>query len=121
MAISWLGQRPGFDPRSVHMRFVVDKVVLGLATVRVLRFIHVGSISQLLHTHLFNTTLMRKTTCRRMENYKNVTFLGYRGALHRFVLSCFFAFNLVYAHRKSNTVLTNFSGTSQCLKLQLTN
>jgi hypothetical protein len=44
--VPWLGRlvaglsprRPGFDPGSVHVGFVVDKVALGLVFPRVLRF-----------------------------------------------------------------------------------
>jgi hypothetical protein len=32
-------RRPGFVPKSVHVEFVVDKVALGLVSVRVLRFL----------------------------------------------------------------------------------
>jgi branched-subunit amino acid transport protein len=70
MAISWLWQRTGFDPRPVHVRFVVDKVALGQTFLRVLRFIHVSIIPQLLQTNLFNNTLIRKTRWQRIENFK---------------------------------------------------
>ena len=69
MTISWFRQRPGFDPRPVHVRFVVDKVALGQAFLRVLRFIHVRIIPQLIHAHLFNNTLIRKTRWQRTEKF----------------------------------------------------
>jgi hypothetical protein len=42
-------QRPGFDPRSVHVGFVVDKVALGQGFLRVLRFSPVNFIPPVLH------------------------------------------------------------------------
>lgn len=33
-----LSQRPGFNPRPIHVRFIVDKVALGQVFLRVLRF-----------------------------------------------------------------------------------
>jgi hypothetical protein len=42
-------RRPGFDPGSVHVGFVVDKVALGQVFPRVLRFSPVNFIPPLLH------------------------------------------------------------------------
>jgi hypothetical protein len=42
-------RRPGFDPGSVHVGFVVDKVALGQVFPRVLRFSPVTFIPPLLH------------------------------------------------------------------------
>jgi hypothetical protein len=42
-------RRPGFDPLSVHVVFVVDKVALGQAFLRVLRFSPVNFIPPVLH------------------------------------------------------------------------
>jgi hypothetical protein len=42
-------RRPGFDPGSVHVGFVVDKVALGHVFLRVLRFSPVNFIPPLLH------------------------------------------------------------------------
>jgi hypothetical protein len=39
-------QRLGFAPRSVHVRFVVDKVTLGRVFFRVLGFFRISIISQ---------------------------------------------------------------------------
>ena len=41
-------RRPGFDPRPVHARFVVDKVELGQVSLSVLRF-SVSIIPPMLH------------------------------------------------------------------------
>jgi hypothetical protein len=46
-AVLW--RRPGFDPGSVHMGFVVDKVALGQVFLRVLRFSPVNFIPPVLH------------------------------------------------------------------------
>jgi hypothetical protein len=42
-------RRPGFDPGSVHVGFVVDKVALGQVFPRVLRFSPVDFIPLVLH------------------------------------------------------------------------
>ena len=78
MAISWLRQRPGFDPRPVYVRFVVEKVTLGKVF---LRFIHVSIIPQLVHIHLFNSTLIRKTIWQRIDNFKSITVFGISGSI----------------------------------------
>jgi hypothetical protein len=57
MAVPWLRQlvaglsprRPGLDPGSVHVGFVVDKVTLGQVFLRVLRFSPVSFILPVLH------------------------------------------------------------------------
>ena len=47
-----LMRRPGFDPRPVHARFVVDKVTLGQDFLRVLRVSPVTNIRTMLRIHL---------------------------------------------------------------------
>jgi hypothetical protein len=42
-------RRPGFDPGSVLVGFVVDKVALGQVSLRVLRFSPVNFIPSVLH------------------------------------------------------------------------
>jgi hypothetical protein len=42
-------RRPGFDPGSVNVGFVVDKVVLGQVFPRVLRFSPISFIPSVLH------------------------------------------------------------------------
>jgi hypothetical protein len=57
MAVPWLRRlvaglsprRPGFDPGSVHVGFVVDKVALGHVFLGVLRFSPVSFVPPLLH------------------------------------------------------------------------
>jgi hypothetical protein len=43
---------PGFAPRSVHVRLVVDKAALGQVSLRVLLFSPVSIIPPLLHIHV---------------------------------------------------------------------
>ena len=58
--------RSGFDPGSVRVRFVVDKVALRQVVLRVLRFSPV-IIPPVFHTHHLNVTLNRRTIGRRLE------------------------------------------------------
>ena len=48
-------RRPGFDPRSIPVGFVLDQVALRQVSVRVLRFYPVGIIAPLLHARLLPT------------------------------------------------------------------
>jgi hypothetical protein len=56
-AVPWLRRlvaglsprRPGFDPGSVHVGFVVDKVALGQVFLQVLRFSPINFIPPVLH------------------------------------------------------------------------
>jgi hypothetical protein len=45
-------QRTGFDPRPVLVRFIVDKLAMGLVVVRVLRFAPVSFVPSVLQTRL---------------------------------------------------------------------
>ena len=51
LAVPWL-RRSEFDPRSAHVKFVVDKVVLRWGFLRVLRFFPVSAIPSIFLTHL---------------------------------------------------------------------
>ena len=59
IAVTWLRRsvaslsprRLVFDPRSVHVRFVVEKVSVGQVPVPVLLFPPVSTVPPLLHTH----------------------------------------------------------------------
>jgi hypothetical protein len=44
-------QKPGFDPRPVHMKFIVDRVALGQAILQVLQFSPV-SITPPIHSSI---------------------------------------------------------------------
>jgi len=58
-------RRFGFGPRSVHVRFVVDMVVLGQVFLRVLRYSPVSTILPMFHIHL-HVTLTEKTNGRSL-------------------------------------------------------
>jgi hypothetical protein len=45
-------RRPGFDPRSSHVGFVVEKVALGQVSSEYFGFPYPFSFHQMLHTHL---------------------------------------------------------------------
>ena len=59
--VAWLGwvvanlslQRRGFNPRPVHVGFVVDRVAVGQFSLGLLLFSPVSIIPPLLHTHSF--------------------------------------------------------------------
>jgi len=46
-------QRPGFDPRSFCVTFVLDRMELGQILLKILRFYPVGIIPPMLRTHSF--------------------------------------------------------------------
>jgi hypothetical protein len=53
---------PGFDSRSVHVRFVVDKVALRQGFLLVLRCFPFSIIPPMLHTHFYlHVALTRRT------------------------------------------------------------
>jgi hypothetical protein len=84
-------RRPGFDPRSVHMGFVVDKVALGLVFLPVLQFSPVSIIPPMLHTHLhLHIALIRRRNGEVCEPTIKQCPLGNRGALARKVLPLLF-------------------------------
>jgi len=58
LAASLLLRRTGFDPRSIHVRFVVDKVTLGQVILWILQFSLVIIIPPILHIHLHLFTTM---------------------------------------------------------------
>jgi hypothetical protein len=53
-----LPRRPSFDPRPVHLGFVVDKVALGHVSFRVLRFPPVTVVPPMFHTRLLVTDIV---------------------------------------------------------------
>ena len=63
-------QRPGFDPRSAHVRFGADKVALGKVFLPVLRFSPVSIIPQSLSIHLH----LRVAFTRRTNGWNRGTF-----------------------------------------------
>jgi hypothetical protein len=74
---------PEFDPGSVYVGFVVDKVALGQVFLPVLQFSHVSMIPPMLHTHLhINTTLIRRTSGRMLKVFKKPFLFGYQETLN---------------------------------------
>jgi hypothetical protein len=64
--------RPGFDPRSVYVEFVVDQVATREAFLPVLPFSTVSIISQMFHTYSF--TYHRYTLLYQLAASLNNTF-----------------------------------------------
>jgi len=61
-------QRSEFDPRSIHVRFVVEKVTLQQFCIQVLLFFAVSTIPPMLHFHFpLRVALTRRTNGRRLE------------------------------------------------------
>jgi hypothetical protein len=65
---------PGFDPRPVHVRFVVDRLALRQVYIGVLRFYSVNIIPPMLHTrlHLY-AILSRSEDGRSVETFAKAT------------------------------------------------
>jgi len=64
----------GFDPRSVHMRFVVDRVALGQVSIRTLRFLSL-LIPTLLYTHLhLHVAFPSRTNERSLRTFQKQCF-----------------------------------------------
>jgi len=58
-------RRSGFNPRSVQVRFVVDRVVLGQVFLPVFRVSHLSIIPPVLHIHLQVRVARTRRTNRR--------------------------------------------------------
>ena len=64
--------RSGFDPRSVHVKYVVDKVVLGQVPLPVLRVSLGRVVPPILHAHLRLNTCRVRRTSRRIAKQSSV-------------------------------------------------
>ena len=65
----FVSRRPGFDPRSVHLRFMVDKVTPGHVFLRTLRGFSCQN-STLLRTHLhLHVAPTRRTNGRSLASF----------------------------------------------------
>jgi hypothetical protein len=61
-------QRTELDSRSIHVRFVVEKVTLQQICLQVLLFFAVNTIPPMLHFHFpLRVALTRRTNGRRLE------------------------------------------------------
>jgi len=64
-------RRPGFDPRPVCVRFLVDKETLGQVLLPVLRFPPVSIIPSMFHIHLhLRVMLMRRANGRNLGAFQ---------------------------------------------------
>jgi hypothetical protein len=65
--------RPGFDPRPVCVRFVVDNEALGQVFLPVLQFSPVSIIPSMLHIHLhLHVALTRRTNGRSLGTFQKI-------------------------------------------------
>jgi len=85
-AAGLFSRRAMFNPRSVHLRFAVDKVLLGQPCPRVFRFCPVSVIPPMLRTHLIHMLLLPGHSGEAWELSKKQHSLGNRGTLDRTVL-----------------------------------
>jgi hypothetical protein len=69
-----------FEPRLVHVRFVVNKVALRQGFLRILRFCPV-SIKMVLTQLYLNVPFTRRTNGRIQETFQKAVLFGNRGAL----------------------------------------
>jgi hypothetical protein len=68
--------RPGFDPRSVQVRFLVDREARWQVSLPVLRLSPVRIIPPMFYTHFYtNTTFIRRTSGRNLETFKQSSVL----------------------------------------------
>jgi hypothetical protein len=64
--------KPGFDPGPVLLRFVMDRIAVGLVFLRILRGFPVTTISPMVRTHLHpHTAVSRRTSGRGLESFKH--------------------------------------------------
>lgn len=63
--------RSGFDPRSVRVKYVVDKVALGQVSLPVLRVSLGRLVPPVLHAHLRLNTCRVRRTSRRIVKQSN--------------------------------------------------
>ena len=71
-------QRPGFDPESIHLEFVVREEALGQFPLWVLRISPVSIFPPLLYSHFHhNSTLIRRRSNRKLRNYKAMLYRIY--------------------------------------------
>jgi hypothetical protein len=75
-------RKPGFDPRSVHVRFVMDKVALGQVFLPVLRFPPVSVIPSVFHIHFhLHVALTRRTNGRSLGTFQKAVLFRKSGSI----------------------------------------
>jgi hypothetical protein len=85
-------RRPGFDPGSVNVGFVVDEVALGQVFLLVLRFSPVSIILLVLHTHLHLHVAFTRTDGRSLGTFQISGSSGYKSTFHPLFL---YRFNIM--------------------------
>jgi hypothetical protein len=81
-------QSPGFDPCSLRVILMVDKMALRTAFLRVLRLYPIIIIPPMLHIHLhLDVALSGRKNDRSLEIFQKLGSFGNRGSLVRKVLS----------------------------------
>jgi hypothetical protein len=86
-AVSLSPRRDGFDPRAVHVRYVVEKVALGQVFFRVLRLSPVNIIPAMLHTHVYLDTAVTRKNGRSLGTFEKGMLCWKSGVFYRNVLS----------------------------------
>jgi hypothetical protein len=87
-AVSRQPRRSGFNPRSVHVEYVEDRVVLGWVLLRALLFSFVIVIPPVLHTHL-HVSLTGGTNGRSLGTFQQAVLFREPGAFDRKLASHF--------------------------------
>jgi hypothetical protein len=83
-------QKPGFEPKTNHVKPVMDQVALAHVSFLVLQFSLISIIPTTLHTHLqLHVALNRRTNERILGTFHKQCPLADRGTLDRIVLSIF--------------------------------
>jgi len=83
-------QKPGFAPKTDHVRPVMHQVAMGQVSLLVLQISPVSVIPTTLHIHLrIHVALTGRTNERILGTFQKQCFLANRGTLDRRVLSLF--------------------------------
>ena len=78
LVVDLLPRRSGFDPRSPHVRYVVDQVALGQVLFRALLFFPIAIIPPLLRTHPDVHVTLTRTKTGETWNYPKQCSFGNR-------------------------------------------
>jgi hypothetical protein len=91
-------QKPGFDSRPVHVKFVVDKVSVGQVLFRELRFCPVTVIVPMIRScYNLNIALTWRTNSRSRETFQKQCCFGNRRECHAKLIQPFAALRAVYS------------------------
>ena len=111
-AVSWLRRlvaglsprRPGFDPRSIYVRFVLKSVELRQVSFRIFLFTPTNITPLLLHTdfHLYILGVFRNTDERSQGKFTNANF---HAEIWRMLVKKYFDFYYAFAHKRNRGIL----------------